>query len=870
MDIIKSVNEDREIKYFKLENNIKCVLINDIHLDKSYVAININVGSLANKEYSEGLAHLLEHMCFIISKKYQEPNYVQNKVTEFGGWTNAYTDSLNTVYYFNVFSQYLSNMLEIFVDYLTNADLRKENIFNEIKNVDSEHHKNLNNDNFKFFNLLHILSDKKNNYHNFFTGSVETLDNADTYNKIIDFYKKYYVSNNISICIISNHSIKKQLHLVNKIFNSIPSNKSPPIIIDKPLFIKNKNKTFIMQTINQTYEIKYIFEILDTKKYSKTKIFNIFAYLINLNSPDTLKDFLKINNFINNLSSYYDSEDGLFYINIEFTKKGFTNINIVDGYLKYYLDHLLNLNFETIFFQLKKMYEFNFNNSFKTDSLDLVLQISNNIFKYDPKYIITGDSLLLELNLSHFHDLKKYIKLENTLQIILINKIKKYKTNKILIDPNYKTKYFETNRINGTSQSFNININLTNNYLNSKPVYIKNLVNKKPYEIKPNIWFETSSKFNESMYYITFYFNDFKFFNSPKNEILTTISINILDFYIKRNLDKALDINYSYNISIDHGYNQIVLNLSLLNDVNYSQQFINEILKLIFTSIKISKKFIKSKLKNYTDIIKNIKFLNSWNYIEWIFNLSFDNYYHYDILLTNINKIKPTDILVYLNDLFTTSNLKVSIFGNIKEIPKFDLINKYLNNKIILPKQKIKKYINIIHPNSKEKEKCIKIYYYISEFDPKVVLHIFIIQLIFSDLFFNKLRTELQLGYLVLLNYEIINNKYYIFQKVQSNYDTNLLEEQILIFNNTMIDTLKKINLSNWIKILKTHLHTKENNMLELYNKYFAEIKSNNFIFDRNKILLKFINKITINSLIRFINKFILNTKNKFIIKINT
>ena len=123
MEIIKPKNEKRDIKYYKLENGIRCSLISDPDIDKSYVVVCINIGSLANKQYLNGLAHLLEHMCFITSKKYKEPNYLQSKMIEFGGSSNAYTSAHETVYYFDIFTNHLEEIIEIFVDFLFNAEL---------------------------------------------------------------------------------------------------------------------------------------------------------------------------------------------------------------------------------------------------------------------------------------------------------------------------------------------------------------------------------------------------------------------------------------------------------------------------------------------------------------------------------------------------------------------------------------------------------------------------------------------------------------------------------------------------------------------------------------------------------------------------
>jgi hypothetical protein len=133
MDVIKPDSEDRIIKYDILSNKLKCISIHSKNINRSYIVACVNVGSLANKEYCDGLAHLLEHMCFITSKKYNEKNYVQNKAAEYGGYTNAYTDDLNTVYFFEVFTKNLENMVEIFSDYLFNAELKESYIKDEIK-----------------------------------------------------------------------------------------------------------------------------------------------------------------------------------------------------------------------------------------------------------------------------------------------------------------------------------------------------------------------------------------------------------------------------------------------------------------------------------------------------------------------------------------------------------------------------------------------------------------------------------------------------------------------------------------------------------------------------------------------------------------
>jgi secreted Zn-dependent insulinase-like peptidase len=138
--------------------------------------------------------------------------------------------------------------------------------------------------------------------------------------------------------------------------------------------------------------------------------------------------------------------------------------------------------------------------------------------------------------------------------------------------------------------------------------------------------------------------------------------------------------------------------------------------------------------------------------------------------------------------------------------------------------------------------------------------------IIFSDLFFNRLRTEQQLGYLVGLAYDVDNEHYYIYQKVQTTFNTDLVQERINEFNLSIIDELKKINLNKWIETLKQHLLKKEESLSDYYSKYYNEIVKQTYIFNRNEILLQNINKVNILDFEKWINKFIIHNKNKTII----
>ena len=866
MEINKPNHDNRIMKYNLLKNKIKCISVSDKKINKSYIVACVNIGSTGNKKYYNGIAHLLEHMCFITSKKYKTKGYIHNKAIEFGGYSNAFTDDIHTVYYYEIFTRHLEEMLEIFSDFLFNSELKEEYILNEMKNVDSEHKKNLNNDGFRVFNIEHLLCDEKSEYNGFFTGSLETLNKEDIREKMIKFYKKYYVPENISLCIVSDYEISKIENITKKYFENYKNNKNvPKLKLLKPFYTKNKNKTFIIESVNKTYQIKYIFEINKLNKYNETKVFNYVSFLINLDMKNSLCDFLKINNYIKSLISYYEQNTGLFIIHLELTKKGKDYINDVDGYLKHYINFVLNMDFKNIYNIINKIDKYNYNNLTKEDPIDLGQMLTVNAFLYKSKNIYDGNYLILDYKESHIKDLKKYLNFDDCLQLIITDD---FNHKKYSIDPYYGTKYKEIEKISGVPKSFEINLNFENKYLSNNLDIITGLKQNIPIEISKNIWFGNTSKFDEKNCYVNIIFSDINFFISPKNTIYTYLSLNILDFLLSRELWNAISVDYSFDFFIEQKLNDVSLRINVFNSLVQGQEFINYILNFITTkNIKeLSKDFIKQKIKNYADNIKNINKMSPWNYVDYIFDLNYKNEYDTNILLNEIKKINIDEFILYFNSLFKKSNCVIFTYGNIKSNFNFNLLENNLSNAYNFNDFTINKSIKIKHPNKNEKNNCIKVILKLGKLDDILMLHLMLSLMIIHELFYNKLRTDKQLGYLVSTNWKKINEEFYIFEKIQSKFDYKILNESINDFNKNIIEYLDEIDIKNWIVTLKDHLKTKDTNIDNVFLKYCSEINKREFRFKRNEELLNKTKNITENSVKKFIKKYLVDNKNIYTI----
>jgi insulysin len=878
MDIIKPDNDNRNYKYYVLDNNIKCILINDDMLDKTCVVTSVNVGSIANKEYYDGMAHLLEHMCFITSKKYKTKNYLSHQITEAGGHVNAFTSDLNTVYYFDVFTKHIESILEIFIDFLINAELKEEYILEELKNVDAEHKKNINSDMWRLFSLSKILIDETNPSNGFYTGSSKTLQQTDIHKRMIDFYNRYYNANNISICIASNKSITELYSLANKYFGSIPkTNINNNLKMIKPLYTKNRGNTYHMEALGDDKILEILFET-DVLPKTSVDLFYICASIISSPERNLCIDYLKSNGYITNLSASYDI-NGLFNISVQLTQNGLSNIVFVLDFIEYTVNKILLFDWINIFNYYKQKNIFLFNNLNKIDSIDLCTDFLTALLYYSPEQIYCAKYIFTNITASDINNLKKYIKFKDCIKVIVSKKFnyKQFQTDfnykQFQTDPNYNTKYtnihFLPNKLTTYKQP--ITYDLINPFLKIKPTYILNIDHKIPTQIQKNIWYGGTSEFNEPVIYCNIMFSNKKYFETSKNSLLTYLSVSILNYYFQRELYKASEFNFIASFVCCPQYNAIELGLYMYNDLKYVQIFIDRVFDLLLNNIVITDELINTKIDNMIDSLNNIITSNPWSYCDYIFDNSYNSCYMYTELLKIIKTITIKEIKIFMKQIIEKSGITIFIYGNIKlnNLPTFNKIQSNMKEShACYPSLHIKKTKIYTHPNQTEKSNCVKISYFTGKYEPLNNLHLLFIKLITYDLFYADLRSTKQLGYLVVMYTSSINNEYYIYQKVQSELSCDEITKHINNFNDTLIDCIKKIDLNKWKENISNHLNKKETNINELFENYYLEIAQRTFLFNRKQLLLKYLDNITIDSLCLFITNNILNNKRKSIIKI--
>ncbi len=223
--------------------------------DSKTVAINATIGFGSNQEKDEhsGIAHFIEHMLFKGTKNRTEKQIV-TEVERMGGVINAYTNQKRTYLFILIPAKHFTLGLDIVSDTILNSmfnekELEKERmvILEEIKRKEDT----------PINNVWHMFPStlyKKHPVIRDVLGRLETVQKISR-GDLLNYYKKYYVPNNIIISIVGNVNTDEVISKVKGAFRSARRKRvpiyNPPI--EQPL-IKIQEK-IIKKQLDQAHMI---------------------------------------------------------------------------------------------------------------------------------------------------------------------------------------------------------------------------------------------------------------------------------------------------------------------------------------------------------------------------------------------------------------------------------------------------------------------------------------------------------------------------------------------------------------------------------------------------------------------------------------
>uniref|UniRef100_A0A8D2LTC3 Nardilysin n=1 Tax=Varanus komodoensis TaxID=61221 RepID=A0A8D2LTC3_VARKO len=193
----------------------------------STTALAVCIGSFYDPDDLPGLAHFLEHMVFMGSKKYPDENGFDTFLKKHGGSDNASTDAERTVFQFDIQKKYFKEALDRWAQFFIHPLMIKDAIDREVEAVDSEYQIARPSDANRRELLLGSLAKRGHPMRKFFWGNAETLKhipkkkNIDTYARLRDFWKRYYSAHYMNLVLQSRGILKKTFGLPRPTFGHL-------------------------------------------------------------------------------------------------------------------------------------------------------------------------------------------------------------------------------------------------------------------------------------------------------------------------------------------------------------------------------------------------------------------------------------------------------------------------------------------------------------------------------------------------------------------------------------------------------------------------------------------------------------------------
>ena len=905
-NIQKSPYDNRQYETFVLPNNLKVLLVSDKNTSENCVSMLINVGYIYDT-YS-GMAHFLEHMLFMGTHKYPDENYFSDFITKNGGYTNAFTSCNHTCYYYTIQENYLEQSLDIFSQFFIDPLLSKSAVEREISAVNAEHLKNKHDDGWRCHEIIKAACCSDHAYKKFGTGSNDTLkiDNIDKHVK--SFYLNNYSSDEMTLIILGNDSLDVLKQHTIKYFSNVVMRNT---LKQSPEGLRTTGQILKVPQIIHMNSIKsieklFIYWEIDIFDSPYTSPLDFVIYILNHESKNSLHYVLSHEGLITSLNvemSEQVNDKTLLQITMTLAPFGKQNINLITHIIYYYIN-LLKKNIDNqqlydLYKEFRKLKKINFIYTQKYDAQTTIMDFVDIISLYN---VNLNDILSFTVKIKDYDYVKPnmcklFSQLTNNNSVIVICS-NSLNLNNPLHYSHYKIKY--TIEPNYTLSS-DYNCKIFDNMIDQLDIPSQNIYIPKDFKMI-NLNHDTPTKIiNKNG--INAYWKPVQTYKIPLVCVYSVIYIPNILKNATNNVKGILYLNSMIN-NINHelylcsiaGYfiDIFILDNRLYLFIEGFSDNINKVCKFIIQSL-LSKKIdditFDSAQFHLKSMDNNAIYKNPYMKVGDVFlKKMMHNNYDYTDRLQVIDTITKQNTFDFVDELLTTTSLKIMIFGNIRKNDAINIVSdfsqfssNYVYNPevseldLFKPLISSENHIIKVSENTHEENNAVAYYIELCKLQIGVTDNwkfkyccIQIIECIIGDKYFDALRTKEEFGYIVNCSIKNLGDPQYItfyckylVQSPSKSTDEIIKRTELFIDEfKSVIDNITEQNFSKYIESCTTNLNNPFSNLSDETEYYFTQFEQNYELFDIDDILEKIYSTITKNDIVDFYNNmFIINRK---------
>ena len=326
-----SPHDSRDYRVLTLENGLTALLVSDPDADKAAASMNVSVGSAQDPEDLAGLAHLLEHMLFLGTEPFPEADAYQGYISRHGGTHNAFVSTLDTNYFFDIDPEFLEGALDRFSQFFVSPLFNADQLESERNIVHSEYMARIRDDARRENDVLNQLLNPENPTTGFSVGSRETLADRpegepSLRERVIDFYQRHYDANVMHLTLVAPQSLDELESLVAERFAVIADRGLSAPRITEPLVLDDTlPQRVALQSVRDSRQLRLLFPVPDPIAEYRHKPADLIAHLLGHEGDGSLLAVLREAGWADGLSAGISRGDGhhaLFSVNVSLTPAG--------------------------------------------------------------------------------------------------------------------------------------------------------------------------------------------------------------------------------------------------------------------------------------------------------------------------------------------------------------------------------------------------------------------------------------------------------------------------------------------------------------------------------------------------------------------
>ncbi|ODA82847.1 hypothetical protein RJ55_01356 [Drechmeria coniospora] len=342
--------DDRDYRVIRLENELEALLVHDPDTDKASAALDVNVGNFSDEDGMPGMAHAVEHLLFMGTKKFPVENEYGQYLSANSGSSNAYTAATSTNYYFDVAAKPandedpsdahpspLREALDRFAQFFIEPLFLSSTLERELQAVDSENKKNLQNDTWRLHQLEKSLSNPHHPYCHFSTGNFEVLktlpesQGVNVRDKFIEFHAKHYSANRMKLVVLGREPLDVLQKWVVELFSPIVNKHLPPNrwTDETPFRPADLGMQCFAKPVMDSRDLSLIFPFIDEETLFESQPSRYISHLIGHEGPGSIMACLKSKGWANSLSAgaytVCPGSPDIFEVQMRMTEEGLKN-----------------------------------------------------------------------------------------------------------------------------------------------------------------------------------------------------------------------------------------------------------------------------------------------------------------------------------------------------------------------------------------------------------------------------------------------------------------------------------------------------------------------------------------------------------------